>query len=152
MTAKGKKPLPIEERFFPKIAFIPFHTCWEWMGTKNRGGYGSFLHSYQVKKGAHQISWEIHYGPIPSGLCVLHKCDNPGCVNPEHLFLGTKRDNTLDMVKKRRHNPKKEFVCRDGHTKHHNGKRLVCKECARINNIRYRKKKETDAIDRIVGH
>lgn len=76
-------------------------TCWEWSGAKIPKGYGQlgFLgkHTY-----AHRVSWELCFGKIPQGLCVLHKCDNPPCVNPKHLFLGTIADNNRDMFRKNR--------------------------------------------------
>ena len=75
--------------------------CIEWNGTI-RTGYGRFYLNGKWWT-AHRASWTIHNGPIPAGLLVLHKCDNKGCVNPEHLFVGTQRDNVLDMFKKRRH-------------------------------------------------
>ncbi len=68
-------------------------------------GYGMFCVRRGGKKKsvrAHRYSWEMNHGPIPDGLCVLHKCDNPKCVNPEHLFLGTNKDNFWDAVKKGR--------------------------------------------------
>lgn len=60
-----------------------------------------------VKESAHRASWRIHFGAIPDGMCVCHKCDTRMCANPNHLFLGTHRDNVLDMISKRRANPPK---------------------------------------------
>lgn len=79
--------------------------CWEWQGAKARSGYGQF--HYWVNGGwkghrAHRVMWEITNGPIPTGMVVCHKCDNPPCVRPDHLFLGTHRDNTLDSLAKGR--------------------------------------------------
>jgi len=98
----GPEPRVIEERFWPKIEKT--NSCWNWMANKNNHGYGMVLYGDR-KRLAHRISWELHNGKIPKGLCVLHKCDNPACVNPDHLFLGTIRDNYEDMVKKGRHPP-----------------------------------------------
>lgn len=75
--------------------------CWEWQLTKNDHGYGQGKIK-QKRFLAHRLYWERENGPIPEGLCVLHRCDNPGCVNPEHLFLGTKQDNSRDMTSKGR--------------------------------------------------
>lgn len=77
--------------------------CWIWIANTDRDGYGRIsLKGFQYK--AHRISWEIYNGPILNGLLVLHKCDNPSCVNPNHLFLGTHKDNSFDMVNKGRSN------------------------------------------------
>lgn len=77
--------------------------CWEWQGGKNEHGYGMFFLSPKARtQKAHRIAWEFFRGPIPDGGCVLHSCDNPPCVNPDHLWIGTKKQNSKDMVKKGR--------------------------------------------------
>jgi hypothetical protein len=73
--------------------------CWEWPNTN--GDYGRMAF-FGKDEGIHRISWILEYGEIPDGLCVLHRCDNPPCSRPSHLFLGTKIDNTADMVSKGR--------------------------------------------------
>lgn len=78
--------------------------CWIWTAFRLRAGYGLFKW-YGKDTGAHRVSWELAHGAIPDGLWVLHNCpggDNPACVNPAHLWLGTQQDNTDDMVKKGR--------------------------------------------------
>jgi len=75
--------------------------CWVWKGARTTLGYGCF--SWRGKQQlAHRVSWIIHNGVIPQGMCVLHRCDNPPCVNPGHLFIGTKKDNTHDCMSKNR--------------------------------------------------
>jgi HNH endonuclease len=76
--------------------------CWLWTACRHVDGYGSFnLNKKNMR--AHRLSWEMENGKIPAGLCVLHRCDVRLCVRPSHLFLGTKADNTQDMIKKGRH-------------------------------------------------
>ncbi len=72
--------------------------CWIWTGYVGHDGYGQ--HGRSGK--AHRLAWELTVGPIPDGLNVLHRCDTPVCVRPEHLFLGTSADNSIDMVRKGR--------------------------------------------------
>lgn len=101
----GKKPRNPVERFFDKVEKTD--TCWIWKGNKFHFGHGQFSIGSRWDNSnksipAHRFSWEIHNGKIPDKFCVLHKCDNPPCVNPDHLFLGTRFDNNKDMVKKGR--------------------------------------------------
>lgn len=101
----GKKPKDPTERFWSKVD--KSGNCWNWTGLKFHFGHGSFSIGSRWDNsnrsiGAHRYSWEIHNGKIPNKLCVLHKCDNPSCVKPEHLFLGTRLDNNIDMKHKGR--------------------------------------------------
>lgn len=86
-------------RFWEKVEKT--ETCWNWKAHKLKKGYGHF-HSKGKEILAHRYSYELHKGKIPENLFVLHSCDNPSCVNPEHLWLGTKKDNRTDCESKGR--------------------------------------------------
>lgn len=76
-----------------------FGDCWNWNGYIDDTGYGQFKRSLR----AHRVSWELKNGPIPKGLCILHKCHNRRCVNPDHLYCGTHKDNARDRIEFGRH-------------------------------------------------
>lgn len=88
------------DRFLSKIAFSA-GGCWEWLGSLTDRGYGRFHLGGKTLR-AHRVSWELFRGSIPDDLYVLHKCDNPRCVNTSHLFLGTHQDNMDDRSEKGR--------------------------------------------------
>lgn len=95
------------ERFWSKVdqSGGP-DACWNWTAFRDRDGYGRFQISKKVGRTSHRVAWEMENGPIPDGLCVLHKCDNPACVNVSHLFLGTRLDNNKDRHRKGRNGPR----------------------------------------------
>jgi hypothetical protein len=96
-----KPARPLSERFWEKVDKTA--DCWVWTHSTFSGGYGqAFTGPGKRCSQAHRVSWEMHNGPIPPALHVLHKCDNPRCVNPSHLFLGTNQDNIADKVAKGR--------------------------------------------------
>ncbi len=93
------------EARFSRFYYVNTETgCWEWTGGHSRFGYGCFRYK-ERQQPAHRVAWELANGPIPTGLLVLHDCphgDNPRCVKPDHLFLGTQKDNLEDMTAKGR--------------------------------------------------
>ncbi len=93
-------PRTTEERFWPKVAKTA--DCWEWTARRNPKGYGQTTARDGRGVLAHRLSWELHFGPIPVGMLVCHHCDNPPCVRPDHLFLGTRQANARDSVRKGR--------------------------------------------------
>lgn len=88
--------MTVEQRFWNKV--VKSSNCWKWTGAKFRGGYGNYRGNC-----AHRFSYELKNGKIPKGLVACHTCDNPICVNPEHIFIGTHAQNVLDKVRKGRH-------------------------------------------------
>jgi hypothetical protein len=133
----------VSARFWAKVQ--KSEGCWEWNGCKLDRGYGAFhlRNAWRgVRKGTcrtHRISWALHYGDVPAGMLVCHHCDNPSCVRPDHLFLGTDADNNRDRAAKGRtvSAQSDKTRCPSGHA--YDGDNLYlspkgdrrCRECAR---------------------
>lgn len=108
----------VVSRFWGKV--YKTKDCWLWQGYCSKLGYGYFSIKQSVFL-AHRIAWEIASGNAPGNLCVCHHCDNPQCVRPDHLFLGTRSDNTQDGMSKNRIKPAKNLTHFHGEL-HHNAK------------------------------
>ena len=105
LNQPGPKPRPIGERYWSKVQ--KGESCWPWRACRTKRGYGQILVGSRTDGTrhlayAHRVAYELTVGPIPNGLCVLHTCDNPSCVNPSHLWLGTVADNNRDCNAKGR--------------------------------------------------
>lgn len=94
----------LRSRFEDKYQFDKDTGCWNWTAYKDEHGYGTFWFNNIMTK-AHRVSFELYVDPIPKGMYILHTCDNPSCVNPLHLRVGTQQDNMDDMHSKGRWKP-----------------------------------------------
>lgn len=114
---QGARLTPVEY-FLARIARVD-SGCWEWQGSHNNGGYGMFLMPDESgrTKGmkAHRFAYLIFKGPLPANDLVLHHCDNPTCVNPDHLYIGTQRDNMQDALARGRNGKLARTHCKHGH-------------------------------------
>jgi len=138
------------DRFWEKVDMRGH--CWEWTAAKTSCGYGRFKVEGKTV-GAHRVSYELHYGEIPEEMCVLHTCDTPPCVNPEHLFLGTPTDNNRDRDQKGRNGFSNKTHCPQGHPYgednlylRSNGQR-VCKACTLERNRVYQEKNKEKILE-----
>ena len=113
-----KKTVPPHLYFWDRCEKSGENDCWPWSGICDEHGYGRVIFMTSKVK-AHRVSYEMRYGPIPDGLLVRHKCDNPNCVNPNHLELGTQKDNANDMSKRGRLNPISAMNLRPGKSGFH---------------------------------
>ena len=124
VASKPKGPTPRDpvERFWELVDRRGPDECWMWRGER-KGGSWDYGVLYLISRTdgshrevrAHRFAWELEHGEIPEGMCVLHHCDNPPCVNEEHLFLGTNADNTQDCLLKGRHHNSTRTHCPQGH-------------------------------------
>jgi hypothetical protein len=112
MAPKTRIPL---ERFKTKFIADESTQCWLWNSTKDKDGYGKFFIPPNRNDRAHRVSYELFKGNIPRGYFVCHKCDTPGCVNPDHLFLGDSFTNMQDCAATGRHRELKKTHCKNGH-------------------------------------
>ena len=130
--------------------------CWEWTGAKSRAGYGQFGYLGNWYR-AHRVAYLVWRGPLKRGLYVCHRCDNPGCVRPSHLFLGTNSDNIRDSLTKGRHYHATRTHCPRGHA--YTGDNLIvtmqsggqykhrqCRACHRIKNRRWGRARQAAAL------
>lgn len=106
------------ERFLKRVQVGAPSECWEWTASRNqKGWHGQWRAGDGRIELTHRAAWRLMRGEIPAGLCVLHRCDNPPCCNPAHLFLGTRSDNARDMWSKGRARPKSNLGAGHGNAK-----------------------------------
>jgi hypothetical protein len=141
--------MSLEDRLERRLDRRGFDECWEWKGLRHQQGYG-LIRASGVGKNlmlrTHRVAWELQNGSVPDGMHILHRCDNPPCCNPNHLFPGTDADNMKDMAAKGRNfNPHAAKThCPHGHPYsgdnlrlENNGKNRRCATCKRGKDVRY---------------
>jgi hypothetical protein len=135
------------KRFWAKVDKETENECWEWTAATSSKGYGQFAIG-GVSKSTHRISYIMHKGKIPDGLMICHTCNNPPCVNPNHLYAGSNKENMQQASNEKRLAPQQKTHCKAGHEftpentalykqkKRGNALTRVCKTCKKINDKR----------------
>jgi len=108
------RSMSLKERISSRVQLDLATGCWEWNDCRDKAGYGRMTYN-GFTDCVHRFAFQAHIGPIPADLIVCHKCDNPPCCNPAHLFLGTHLTNAQDKVAKRRHPKHSATTCARGH-------------------------------------
>lgn len=152
--------MTVEERFLEKVRKVT-NRCWLWTGGKGKRKDGLMSGRFWMDGKlwmASRASWELHYGPIPDGLCVCHHCDNPLCVRPDHLFLGTQKDNMQDASRKGRivsnGRPRTVTHCKRGHAFTEENTIIQArgyKQCRPCRNMMMRKRYALTALEKREG-
>lgn len=153
----GRREFPLTgdalDRFHAYVARRGDEECWPWLGNRVCG-YGWLRTTDHVPRRAPRVAYAIAYGECPAGLCVCHSCDNPSCVNPKHLYLGSQADNLHDMVRKHRHPESAKTHCPQGHPYDARNTYInaasggrICRKCLVVHKRNWRRRRREKGLE-----